>query len=744
MFVRTANRPAELACMALDRPVPRWYDERLAMPRFNGTYLKPLLAMIRANDMEIRRQAICALANLSDQPFRGAHTSRARLSRANLRGGHLTACFACSRAASVAALKNSQGRSLLWDMLEFTRPPFELPQRKEAVTALTNLMRNQTVHRILFHERMLPEIIRLSRTCVRSSTMVGRKPPLLPSRSRSSSSMAHAAPSEPRIPTDAKLWDSTSMRLIVFALACLCGNRAIIPQLLGTGFVAELVRVSLGDDPEDAIVQRNGVYGIALLSYTVDAQVEIRQAGGLVLAGKLLGHRDADIRRHGAKLACNLCLHPGNKHEAIRSPLLDQLLSAATEVASMGGAASRDADDLALAIASLTVDLSLIAQLDIPRLVSSLLVLLQSGSDTARQHAAWALSNVATLRPTALELLDPTSLQELMQCASYEGAPSRSGRRDALRCLSWMVSEHKLGPGHDGGGLLDIVVQCALSSDMELQDAALLMLATWTECVAYHAELIHGGVLEPLVWSLSHASPIAQLCGARALACLSIHDYYIPKMVQAGAAEPLVRLMRSRVPHVRQSACRAACALSKDVAGSLELLHFSGMSAGLTVAQAAPSPDDQRGPGAPTAAEYAEQAVRNMEEAWAIEELSVAHEERSLRALLERALLPGQDEEVVLSHSCVQARVETPSNALIVPTFNAWKILLCCKRRYSEEVLETRAASRIQHGMRVKSRRRERKAQARAAAQIQATRRGQLSRRKQGQLPSRSVRSPTR
>ena len=621
-------------------------------------------------------------------------------------------------------------------MLEFTRPPFELPQRKEAVTALTNLMRNQTVHRIVFHEGLLPELIRLSRTSVRSSTMVGRKPPLLPSRSRS---VAHVATSEPRLPTDAKLWDSISMRLIVYALACLCGNRAITPQLLGTGFVAELVRVSFGDDPEDAIVQRNGVYGIALLSYTVDAQVEIRQAGGLILAAKLIGHRDADIHRHGAKLACNLCLHPSNKQEAFLSPLLDQMLSAATEVASTTGASSRDADDLALAIASLTVDLSLIAQLDVPRLLSSLLILLELGSDVTRQHAAWALSNVATLRPTAPELLEPTMLHELMRCASYGGAPSRSGRRDALRCLSWMVSEHRLGPGYDGGGLLEIVVQCATSSDLELQDAALLMLATWTERVAYHAELIHGGVMEPLVWSLSYTSPVAQLCGARALACLSIHEYYLPKMVQAGAAEPLVRLMRSRVPHVRQSACRAACALSTNVAGSLELLHFSGMASGLAVSQSAPPLDRKQEHGAPTAAEYAEQTVSNMQEAWAIEERSVAREERSLRSLLERALLPGKDEEVVLSQSCVQARVETPSRALLVPTFSAWKILLCCKRRYSRQELEARAAARIQDRVRVKNRRKVAKAQARAAAQIQATRRGQLSRRNQSRVPRRSV-----
>ena len=86
------NRPVELACMTLDRPVPHWYDERLAVPRFNGTYLKPLLAMIRANDMEIRRQAICALANLSDQPFRGAYplTQTCLMTASRNVGGQLT------------------------------------------------------------------------------------------------------------------------------------------------------------------------------------------------------------------------------------------------------------------------------------------------------------------------------------------------------------------------------------------------------------------------------------------------------------------------------------------------------------------------------------------------------------------------------------------------------------------------------------------------------------------------------
>ena len=676
-----------------DIRVPKWYDEHLATPKFNGTYLKPLLEQLHAKDADIRRQAICALANLSDQPFR----------------------------SSVAALKNTQRRSLLCDLFDFTRPPYELPQRKEAVVGLTNLLRNQTVHLVLLHENLLPDLIRLSRTGVRTSCMAGRKAPVLAHR-RSIPSHPAATKTAHAAPPDAKTWDLASMRLIAFSFVCLCANEAVAPQLLGTGFVAELVRVSFGLDPDDAVVQRNAVNGLTLLSYRVAAQVEICIAGGLTLAELLLQHQDDDLRRLGGKLACNMCLHPQNKAAAAASPLLEEMLTSASEAIAEPGLSVGDEDELALAIATLTASPALLEQLTVPKVFSTLLALLRVGSAGARQQAAWALSNLATQRPTPHELLAPEMLKALIHCASEEGAPSRAGRRDALRTLSWMVSDGRLSPALNAGKLLEIVVQCSLADvDEELQNAALLVIASWAEVIQCHAQLVHGGALEPLAVSLRYASsPTAQLCGARALACLTVHRYYHPAILKSGAAEALVRLMRSPVLPVRKCACRAVCALSKDVVGALELLRVGGLTAGLAVTRTATLSAN---------AEYAELANANMDAAFTIEKENAAREAGSLLELLAPLDVSVQEEEAVLSHSSVQTRVERPSEALVVPVFKAWRILTLCTKRTAEEREQSKAASRIQIGVREKSRKQSMRKESRAAARIQAMRRGQLTRR---------------
>jgi hypothetical protein len=59
--------------------LPRWFDERLAQASFEGSYLLPLVHKVRSHDEDIRRQAICALANLSSDSLRGENTDSLRL-----------------------------------------------------------------------------------------------------------------------------------------------------------------------------------------------------------------------------------------------------------------------------------------------------------------------------------------------------------------------------------------------------------------------------------------------------------------------------------------------------------------------------------------------------------------------------------------------------------------------------------------------------------------------------------------
>ena len=97
--------------------------------------------------------------------------------------------------------------------------------------------------------------------------------------------------------------------------------------------------------------------------------------------------------------------------------------------------------------------------------MKSLLCLTTLGSPVAQQHALWAISNLATVRPTDASLLEADVLAVLIKCSTAAGAPSRSARRDALRALSMMCDNVEVGPSarrRDGvgtGELLEVVIQ---------------------------------------------------------------------------------------------------------------------------------------------------------------------------------------------------------------------------------------------------------------------------------------------
>ena len=61
-----------------------------------------------------------------------------------------------------------------------------------------------------------------------------------------------------------------------------------------------------------------------------EAKLELKRRGAMQLASNLLQHaEDPDLRRSGATLACNLCLHADNKHDAVASGLFGQIVAAA-------------------------------------------------------------------------------------------------------------------------------------------------------------------------------------------------------------------------------------------------------------------------------------------------------------------------------------------------------------------------------------------------------------------------------
>ena len=405
----------------------------------NQTYLAPLVAMVNSHDEDIHRQAVCGLANLVGDAQR----------------------------APVAALRNIASHSLLCDLLEFTRPPFSLEQRKDAVTGLSNLLRNQAVHQEVLREHLLLEFLRLSRNSVHPSALVGRSKkgfkPKLSSEKRRQSDQSLASETQPpqRLQIRRATWDYPAMRQIVFCLTSLCANESLAPQLLAHGYVPELVRLAVGMQLDDIVIRRNAVYAVTALSFHLRSREEIKRHGGLGLATELLQERTLlDLRWHGAMLACNLCMHKRNKLDVIRSPLLPQLLQTVLPPPTTG-----EAEQVALALAVLATDEEVSKGLCNREVMKSLLCLTTLGSPVAQQHALWAMSNLATVRPTDASLLEADVLAVLIKCSTAAGAPSRSARRDALRALSMMCDNVEVGPSarrRDGvgtGELLEVVIQ---------------------------------------------------------------------------------------------------------------------------------------------------------------------------------------------------------------------------------------------------------------------------------------------
>ena len=113
-----------------------------------GTFLAPLAdAMSSAEDEDVRRQAVCGLANFADDKVR----------------------------PMVSKLRNKEtGRTVLVELLSFTKAPHDMLQRKDAVSGLSNLLRNRAVHAQLLEEKLLPTILRLSGGAVRAESIIGR------------------------------------------------------------------------------------------------------------------------------------------------------------------------------------------------------------------------------------------------------------------------------------------------------------------------------------------------------------------------------------------------------------------------------------------------------------------------------------------------------------------------------------------------------------------------------------------
>ena len=130
-----------------------------------------------------------------------------------------------------------------------------------------------------------------------------------------------------------------------------------------------------------------------------------------------------------------------------------------------------------------------------------------------------------------------------------------------MRALSWLSYNAEVGPalrrqgGAGSGELLEVVVQCGLSADEELQNTALLILARWADVITFHAELLLGRALTPIILALQYPSELTQyphLYGVRALASLSMHRHFRRRILNEGAAQPLIELVRSPWTAVRQ------------------------------------------------------------------------------------------------------------------------------------------------------------------------------------------------
>ena len=110
------------------------------------------------------------------------------------------------------------------------------------------------------------------------------------------------------------------------------------------------------------------------------------------------------------------------------------------------------------------------------------------------------------------------------------------------------------------------------------------MLGVWSETLALHDELVNHGMLLPLTLAISaptrHAehSPVAHLRGARALACLTVHQHYHRNLSEDGVVAPLLQLLCSCNQMVRVYAGRAVLNLSRNVHAALELVRQGGLA----------------------------------------------------------------------------------------------------------------------------------------------------------------------
>ena len=346
------------------------------------------------------------------------------------------------------------------------------------------------------------------------------------------------------------------------------------------------------------------------------------------LAYDLLLSQHPELRRSAALLTSNMSLHGENKHDIATSPLLPQLLLALKAVPhrSMRQRKAGEDTDLALALAALCADQSLLPILAHPDTTEAFLSILNSArsSKEACRHAAWAASSLATHRPVERSLLSTTCINVLCAFADND---DRSTRRDAMRAVCWLCMDapHTLPRGSpERMALLSVVVRCGMATDAVLQvrvlteganttidslcasqpclftclailssrrplisiiqELALLSLGLWSEDLSLHAEIVYAGGLGPLVlalkapWTAPHPVPKAHLHAARALANIAIHATYRPLIVDAGGIVPLIKLVGSAHPTVRLCACRVICSISSDASGALAILQV-GMRA---------------------------------------------------------------------------------------------------------------------------------------------------------------------
>ena len=236
-----ASSPPRSPAAAKPRRNPGASDDDPMRGFHDGSYLAPLVPMVLAKDAEIRRQAVCALANLTDEQHR----------------------------AAVASLKDAQGRSLLRDLLLYTAPPFSASQRLEAVLGLSNLLRSRTSHSYLVAARLLPELLQLVRNCPPDATSVGLR---------------------------------SCMRAVACLcaneqVAAEMLRAGFAPQLLLMAGKSDLD----GDGEEgrsDLVVRRHIAQALAALSLCPENQEAMQECGALPVAAELLRAQDRELRRH--------------------------------------------------------------------------------------------------------------------------------------------------------------------------------------------------------------------------------------------------------------------------------------------------------------------------------------------------------------------------------------------------------------------------------------------------------------